>query len=206
MTISLAQRLLAAGFVCILALIGLVVIEGRARAAGREVILRMQPVDPRALLTGHYVQLSFADALEPGEACPPITAPPESPVMLREQQQDWLALRKAGDVHVLAGSYATRAEALKHGEVVARGTARCDPPFTPEPGAEGAQASPGTVFLNLAVDRFFADQQEAEALEKILRDRDQVDRTAAILSVSEDGTVRTKGLVVDGKRVELTWF
>lgn len=206
MTISLAHRLLAAGFVCILALIGLVVIEGRARAAGREVILRMQPVDPRALLTGHYVQLSFADALEPGEACPSIAENDAAAGPFGARAEDWLALRKAGDVHVLAGSYATKAEALKHGEIVARGTARCDPPFTPEPGAEGAQASPGTVFLNLAVDRFFADQQEAEALEKILRDRDQVDRTAAILSVSEDGTVRTKGLVVDGKRVELTWF
>ncbi len=31
-------------------------------------------------------------------------------------------------------------------------------------------------------------------------------RVAAILSVGADGTPRTKGLVVDGKRVELTWF
>lgn len=205
MTISLAHRLLAAGFVCILALIGLVVMEGRARAAGREVIVRMQPVDPRALLTGHYVQLSFADVLDPGEACPPITGNDASFGAFGARAEDWLALRRDGDVHVLAGSYATKAEALKNGEIAARGTARCDPPFTPEPGTEGA-ASPGAVFLNLAVDRYFADQQEAEALEKILRDRDQVDRTAAILSVSEDGTVRTKGVIVDGKRVELTWF
>ncbi|KAF0173555.1 MAG: GDYXXLXY domain-containing protein [Hyphomonadaceae bacterium] len=206
MTISLAHRLLAAGVVCILALIGLVIIEGRARAAGREVIVRMQPVDPRALLTGHYVQLSFADSLAPGEACPPITEREAQFGAFGARSEDWLALRKDGDVHVLAGSYATKGEALKHGEIVVRGFARCDPPFTPEPGTEGATASPGTVFLDLSVDRFYADQQEAEALEKILHDRDQTDRTAAILSVSDDGTVRTKGVIVDGKRVELTWF
>lgn len=206
MTISLAQRLLAAGAVCLLALIGLVVMEGRARAAGKEIILRMQPVDPRALLTGHYVQLSFADTLEPGEACPPpIAEPPASPVFERERRDHWLVLRKDGDVHVLVGGYATRPKSLPYGEVVVRGTARCEPPFTPEPGGDGA-TTPATVFLDLSVDRFFADQDEAEALEKILRDRDNVDRTAAILSVSEDGTVRTKGILIDGKRVELTWF
>jgi len=206
MILSLAQRLLAAGAVCLLALIGLVVMEGRARAGGQEVILRMQPVDPRALLTGHYVQLSFADTLEPGQPCPPIKPelPPSGP--FGKRSEDWLALRKEGDVHVLAGSYATRAEATQHGEIVARGSARCDEPFSPDPGDATSTPVPATVFLDLSVDRFFADQQEAEAMEKILRDRDKVDRTAAILSVSQDGTVRTKGLLIDGKRVELSWF
>jgi hypothetical protein len=207
MTIPLAHRLLAAGFVCLLALIGLVVMEGRARVTGREVILRMQPVDPRALLTGHYVQLSFADTLASGEGCPPIIQLAEGPTGWRYKPgETWLALKRQSDVHVLAGEYATKMEAMKHGEIIARGTARCDPPFTPEPGADGATASPGTVFLNLSVDRFHADQDEAMALEKLLRDRTQTDRIAAILSVSDDGTVRTKGVMIDGKRVELTWF
>jgi GDYXXLXY protein len=209
MTISLAQRLLAAGFACILALIGLVVIEGRARAAGREVILRMQPVDPRALLTGHYVQLSFADVLEPGEACPPLidrsaSVGPSDP---DPYTPSWLALRRDGEVHVLAGEYLAKDEAAQHGEIVVRGAAQCIMQFAPQPrDSEAPPQERNTVILDLAIDRFHADQDEAMALEKILRDREQVDRMAAIVSVGPDGTARTKGIIVDGKRVELTWF
>jgi hypothetical protein len=208
MTFTLAQRLIAAGVVCLVALISLVVVEGRARAAGTEVLLRMQPVDPRSLLTGHYVQLSFADALAPGAACPPMvdqTVPLN--VFRSGETQNWLALKPDGNVHVLAGEYATKAEALTHAPVAARGTARCESMFRPTPGApDGVGEEVSTVILQLPIDRFHADQDEAMALEKILGDRDSVDRIAAIVSVSEDGAVRTKGVVIDGKRVELTWF
>ncbi len=208
MTFSLAKRLIAAGVICLVALIGLVVVEGRARAAGTEVILRMQPVDPRALLTGHYVQLSFADPLDRGEVCPPLLGETVSLNVFRPSDNaKWLALKPEGDVHVLAGEYATKAEALRHATVVARGDARCETMFMPTPGAtDGSGAEVATVVLELPIDRFHADQDEAMALEKILRDRDNVDRIAAIVSVSDDGAVRTKGVVIDGKRVELTWF
>ena len=208
MNFTLAQRLLAAGALCLAALIFLVVTEARARAAGTEVILRMQPVDPRALLTGHYIQLSFADQLEAGEACPPLVAEAVETNFFRSPEDPhWLALKPKGDLHVLAGEYATKAEAMAHGPVVARGSARCDSVFWATPGAtDGGGEERVTVILQLPVDRFHADQDEAEALEKILRDRISLDRLAAILSVSKDGEVRTKGIVVDGKRVELSWF
>lgn len=203
---SIAQRLLAAGAVCLLALVGLVVLEGRARASGVEVILPMQPVDPRGLLTGHYIQLSFADRLEAGRECPPLVD--ENVVFHwsgRGPRDNWLALKREGDVHVLAGEYATRAEAAAHGDVVVRGHARCNTQFWPTRNGDGGEEAM-VVVLTLDVDRFHADQDEAERLEKILRDRDQIDRMAAILSVSPDGAARTKGVLVDGKRVELTWF
>lgn len=207
MTFTLAQRLLAAGALCFLALIGLVVMEARARAAGVELLLPMQPVDPRALLTGHYVQLSFADTLEPGESCPPLVDAQASTTIFRSgEPQYWIALKPKGDVHVLAGEYATKAEALANGPVVARGTARCESMFRPTPEASEGGESAQTVILTLSIDRFHADQDEAEALERILRDGATGDRVAAIVSVGKDGAVRTKGLVVDGERVELTWF
>lgn len=208
MTVTLAQRLIAAGALCLVALIGLVVVEGRARAAGAEVILRMQPVDPRALLTGHYVQLSFADPLEHGETCPPLLDETVSRNIFRSSDASgWLALKPEGDVHVLAGEYATKAEALQHAPVAARGSARCETMFMPLPGAtDGSGEEVATVVMQLPIDRFHADQDEAEALEKILRNRDSVDRIAAIVSVSDDGVARTKGVIIDGKRVELTWF
>lgn len=201
---SIAQRLLAAGAVCLLALVGLVVLEGRARASGVEVILPMQPVDPRGLLTGHYIQLSFAQRLEAGRTCPPLVERAQDD--WRDGPRDnWLALKREGDVHVLAGEYATRAQAAAAGDVVARGRARCSSQFWPSRTGDGGEEAM-VVVLDLPVDRFHADQDEAETLEKILRDREQVERMAAILSVSPDGAVRTKGITVDGKRVELTWF
>ena len=208
MSFTLAQRLIAAGVICLVALIGLVVVEGRARAAGTEVILRMQPVDPRSLLTGHYVQLSFAEQLEPGETCPPLVDKQVSFNVFRSSDaQHWLALKPEGDVHVLAGEYLTKAEALAHAPVAGRGNASCNTTFRPTPGApEGVGDEVATVFLHLSIDRFHADQDEALALEQIINDRTGVDRIGAVVSIADAGVVRTKGVIVDGKRVELTWF
>jgi GDYXXLXY protein len=207
MMVSIAQRLIAAGGVCLVALVGLVILEGRARAAGVEVILPMQPVDPRALLTGHYVQLSFAEVLDAGKPCPALLGDETGFPRGGSQDRGWLALRRDGAVHVLVGAFATQAEAARAGEVVLRGNAHCSTQFVPLPGAtDGAGEERDTVILDLDIDRFHADQDEALALEKILRDRDQADRVAAIVSVSKDGAARTKGVVIDGKRVELTWF
>lgn len=207
MTFTLAQRLLAAGALCLAALIFLVVSEARARAAGTEIILRMQPVDPRALLTGHYIQLSFAEPLDRGEACPPLVADDLSTRTRAPNETRWLALKPDGDLHALAGEYLTKEAALAHAPVVARGSARCDSVFMPLPGAtDGAGEERVTIVLELPVDRFHADQDEAEALEKILRDRAFPGRLAAILSVTPDGAVRTKGIMIDDRRVELSWF
>jgi hypothetical protein len=194
MTITLAQRILAAGAICFTALIALVVIEGRARAAGTEVIVAMQPVDPRALLTGHYVILSFSETIPSDGACPPQSIP--------QFEQGWIALSRNGDRHSVSGVAATRQEAQALGEVLVRGSVICSEPV---PGADGAA---GSVRMQLAVERFHADQDEAVAIEKTLRDtRPGAEaKVFAILSIGADGTPRTKGLIVEGKRVELTWF
>lgn len=193
MTFGLSQRLLAAGALCLLALVSLVVFEARARAAGMEVILDMEPIDPRSLLSGHYVILGFAHTLPEGAACPPI----ENGAFDR-RQQSWVALKRDGERHVVSGAAPTRQKAEALGEIVVRGVATCNEP-TPEIA--------GSVRLMLSVDRYHADQDEAEAIEKAIRDRDADEaRVAAVLSIGTDGTPRTKGLIVDGQRIELSWF
>ncbi len=203
MTFGLPQRLLAAGAVCLVALIALVVIEDRARAAGSEVIVAMEPVDPRSILSGHYVMLGFTEALPAGEACPPLTTNPGD--------DGWIALKRRGDLHTAAASAPTRAEVEGKGEVLVRGWAMCDEPVPAATDPEPAPGAPGRITMHLGVERFHADQDEATAIEKAMRDRPDGDfgeqsRVAAILSIGADGKPRTKGLVVDGKRVELTWF
>ncbi|MDX2233730.1 MAG: GDYXXLXY domain-containing protein, partial [Hyphomonadaceae bacterium] len=85
---GLPQRLIGAGVVCAAALLGLVITEGNARAAGTEVVVAMRPVDPRALLTGHYVLLTFAEAIPPDGACPPQDT--------AFGQDGWIALSRRG--------------------------------------------------------------------------------------------------------------
>ena len=71
MKVRAAPRILAVAAFCAAVLIGFVVNEGIARSSGQEVLLPVEGVDPRDLLSGHYVQLAFNQRLEPGEACPP---------------------------------------------------------------------------------------------------------------------------------------
>ena len=97
----------------------------------------------------------------------------------------------------MAGAALTREAALKIAPVAVRGRAWC----------EGAPAGEeGLVRTALSVDRFHADQDEAEAIERAMRDREGPQRVQAILSVGKDGVPRTRGLIVDGRRIELTWF
>ena len=64
------------------------------------------------------------------------------------------------------------------------------------------------VTLDVGVDRFYADQDEAVALEESLREAGQPGGPAAyaIVSIGQDGRARLKGVEVDGTRADLNWF
>jgi len=179
---SLSLRILAAAGALTIALAGLVVREARARAGGEEVVLAMEAVDPRNLLTGHYVQLSLTERLPAGQACP---ADPAT--------QGWIALRPDGARHRFAGAADTREAAARLGAPVLRGRADC---------------LPDAVTLNLGVDRFHASQTEAEAIEAVLRALRPGDPPVAfaVISAGRDGRARLKAVIVEGRRIELGWL
>lgn len=186
-----AARILAAAVVLALALVALVAREHQAREAGTEVRLAVGLVDPRELLTGHYVQLNYAQPMAAGEACPK-TRPDDR----------WVALAPgAGDVHRAVGAATTREAAAALGPVQVRGQLNC---------LEGDEAGtrPGMLTLHIGADRFHADQQQAEALERRLRQVRPEDPASAfaVVSVGDDGRARLVGLVVDGRRTELSMF
>jgi hypothetical protein len=64
------------------------------------------------------------------------------------------------------------------------------------------------VRLDLGVDRFHINQQDALRIERVLREQrpDQETRAFAIISVGRDGRARLKGLRIDGERFELSWL
>lgn len=189
---GLPVRILAAASVLALGLVGLVVREGMARDGGQEVVLPITGYDPRELLTGHYVRFQFRSEYPPGAPCPPGQGG-----YLRRGNA-WVALTRRGDHHEATGAALSRAGALKLGEIAVRGDLDCL-----------ARGAPETtwVILRLGPERLHADQEQAEAIQKImLTTRDGPATGYAVVSVGADGKARLKGVSAGGRRVELDWF
>lgn len=195
MRFPLPPRILAAGALLAALLVALVMVENNARAAGREVLLPMEAVDPRDLLTGHYVALQLTQRLPTGQACPSRTQP--------YREGGWIGLAAAGDHHRFVTAGASREAVLKGGgELAVRGGVYCS-----RLALEDGEAN--AVTLDIGVDRFHADQDEAQGIEAALRRRRPGDGSPAayaVVSIGQDGRARLKGVVVDGKRTELTWW
>lgn len=191
--------ILAAGVLLALALVALVVREDRARAAGREVILPVQTVDPRELLTGHYAVLNFVQPVVAGEACPAgtsVRAPATD-----QGVNSWIVVARHGETdRVLRVASGERIPRLDAGETAVRGRAWCD-----ESPVWREGETPATILrLDVGVTRFHADQATAEAIETSLRGR--APNAFAVLSVDADGQARLKALTVGARRYDLDWF
>ena len=190
---SLTLRIAAAAAVLVLLLVGVVLRENGARAAGREALLPMEAVDPRDLLTGHYVALRLPQQLALGQPCP------------RErssfEEGGWIGLKPAGGHYRFVGVGGSRQAALAGGaELAVRGGVYCS-------RTAFGNAEADVVTLDIGVDRFHAGQDEAQAIEKALRERRQGEAPAfAVVSVGEDGRARLKGVIVGGERTDLTWW
>ncbi|MDP1616702.1 GDYXXLXY domain-containing protein [Phenylobacterium sp.] len=207
---ALVLRIGLVAALLILALIGLLVREDRARAGGQEVRLTMEAVDPRSLLSGHYAALQLVETLPQGQDCPPDLEAHYG------GDESWVALSPTADGHHrVTGAGASREAALRHGPLAVRGSASCrqafaTPPRDPASGEPPEDDRPRetAVTLDVGVDRFYADQEKAVALEEALREAGQPGGPAAfaIVSIGQDGRARLKGVEVDGTRADLNWF
>jgi uncharacterized membrane-anchored protein len=193
MRLATPPRILIVAALCAVSLIGLVLVEGNARSGGLEARLPMEAVDPRSLLSGHYVQINLTQRLDAGEACP--RGGPES---------KWLALRRDGDIYELAGGAASDDDARQISAVAVRGSFDCSPPVE----IPDAEPAPGWVTLHVGIDRFYVNQTEALRIEQALREQRPGDETRAfaIVSIGRDGRARLVGLMVDGERLDLNWL
>ncbi|MDQ0464185.1 putative membrane-anchored protein [Caulobacter ginsengisoli] len=181
-----------AGLLLAGALTALVVREHQARAGGREVALTIQGVDPRDLLTGHYVAFSLVEPLREAEMCPVTLIGPAA-------RQGWVALSPKGDPkdnHWQAtGRAADRATAARLGVLTVKGSATCLP-------QEGHQ-----IELDIGITRFHASQAQSE---QIARDIPRWNSNGqapayALVSIGQDGHARLTGLLIAGHRIGLDW-
>lgn len=172
------------------ALVWLIVSEHRARAAGTEVMFALEGVDPRSLLSGHYVDLQLRETRD-GKFCKTL---PEEP---GRDTWRWIALRQEGKRAVVVAETASREAALKLAPLAVQGQVGC---------WEGGENT-STVSLNIGIDRFHASQKEAQKIEAALRATNAETPTAfALVSVGSDGRARLLGIEVEGRRIMLDWF
>jgi hypothetical protein len=197
MTFTPALRILIVAAVSILALVGLVVRESLARQSGTEVLLRMEAVDPRAILSGHYVDIRLREVFAPGAACPPGSAVTSPAPRARSH---WIALVKTSGYASVAGVAESRGAAARIAPIVVRGEAQCEVP--------AVKGDPPVVDLDVGVTRFHVNQTEAERIDKLLANRrfGQESPVAAIVSIGQDGRARLNGLMVQGRRIDLALF
>jgi hypothetical protein len=216
-------RIMIVAALCVLGLIGLVVREGYERSrpstpGSRDIEMQMQAVDPRALLSGHYVIVSLQTtfpAFTEGAPCSTFAA--------LGDEESWVALAHIGPEHVVqppadtplryvpVGVTATHEEAQAiarrinaHGPLAVRGTAFCSE-LTEEPG----RARTVSVQTQLrGVERFYAPQAQAERIDALMRERSANDQATifAIVNIGRDGRARLKGLNVNGEIIELNWL
>lgn len=206
-----AIRILIVGALCIAALIGLVVREGAARAAGQEVMLLMEPVDPRSILSGHYVVIDLrtpAPANADHDWCANVS---------RSNNTGWVALapvaapdaaHEAPAAHT-ATRHLTRPADATGQEIAVRGAMICFENFL-----DGSD-TPGLVVQTAlrGVERFHIDQSNALRIERLLTQQGEADCLTsfdgcvfAIVSIGGDGRARLRGLSVDGERLMLDWL
>jgi hypothetical protein len=198
-------RILAVAMLAVVALVALAIWESYARAGGVEVILRMERVDPRALLSGHYVAIDTTEPLTVGQTCPPgsdVSDPAPPPGWSGSGPQLWIALARRGDHFSAVGASSDRAAAARLAPLLVRGRAYCS---TPVPASGDVEGRPGALTLRLGIDRFYANQAEATRISGLVSPAPGADSTgevAAIVSIGRDGRARLKGLLVQGRRVE----
>ncbi|HEY5819346.1 MAG TPA: GDYXXLXY domain-containing protein [Mesorhizobium sp.] len=182
------RRLLLAAMVALLQ-IGFLgwMIMGRAAILrdGREVLLKVEPVDPRDLLRGDYVRLGY----EIGSVPRSLFANPPADISKAAGQPAFVRIAKQSD-----GFW--RAIGATVGEPIATPAA---PDQVDIRGSLTGYEAPGPdaamrLFVDYGIDRFYLPEGEGLAIEK-----DMVVRPFGILAaIAGDGTAQIKGLM-DGE-------
>jgi uncharacterized membrane-anchored protein len=149
-------------------------------ANGKEIRLPVIPVDPRDLIRGYYVILSY----------------PISTVLLDQRDAEgdfriydpvYVSLRKDGDSWSVAGVH----QELPKGEIVLKGRL-----IGADDDVSGCSAPPCRFYrIEYGIEQFFIPEGHGHALEELRNDQ----RVAVDVAVSSGGRAALKRLLVDGE-------
>lgn len=177
-------RLVIAALVVALAQIGFLgwIIAGRAAVLrnGREIVLKVEPVDPRDLLRGDYVRLGYEISNIPARM---ITGVPTG-MLTTEDGPLYVRVRKGEDGywHPVSAAFGARPDAAAGPEEAdVKGTVR-----------EGwSIQGDNTIGVEYGIDRFYLPEGEGLAIEHDMRVRPFGVRVA----LASDGTPQVKALL-----------
>ena len=142
---------------------------------GREIVAPIEPVDPRSLFRGDYVDLNFNFSR---------TLPASHPEDLNRRVAVYVTLELLPDGTLRATDVGYRHPGpLPPEKVVIRGTT---------PGDDTWRRT-----VRFGIEKYFVPEGRGLELEKLARDR----KLAAVLAIDKGGRAAIKGLVIDGKRV-----
>ena len=162
------------------------VLLASAARAGAPIVTPVEGFDPRALLTGHYAQLRFPfstfEALPASETSG-----------LRPGEPVWARLEETLVGWRIAGLSPVRTGQGLEAKGVLENT------YT-DPDTQTAGGS-----IRFGVERYYAQQAEAEALEARLRETDAAP-VEVELRLAADGQLHIRALIVDGETRPLTWW
>ena len=176
------------------------------RETGTEIVLPMEPVDPRDLLLGYYVTIRTpAHDLDTRELEGPETGwavGDRIHVTLRQGEDGWRpagAFQQRPEDGVFLQGRVARARTISDMREVE--PEPDDPPWrTVREPVAGTQRQALDVHYNL--ERYYAGADTARALEDMRRE----DRLRLIVSVGDNGSAVIKGLEIDGEARYETLF
>ena len=158
------------------------IIQGRAAILrdGREVLLKVEPVDPRDLLRGDYVRLGY----EIGSLPVALLVDPPAGDASTESGDVYVRLRKQDDGYwraVSASLYHPQETPPQPGEVDLRGTV-----------ASGWSLDPAaTLSVDYGMERYYLPEGEGKAIERDMRVRP----FGILAAVGQDGAAQIKALM-----------
>jgi len=165
-----------------LGVLGLMILDRhQLKATGTRIRLECQPVDPRSLLSGDYVILTYQISSFDQDELQRLLKGPED---FKKGREIWIALEKnqATGFHEPTGIAGDRSE-LKNAALVLRGRIR--------------QAWSGHLEVLYGLEQYFVPQNEGKELEKNrLRD------TSVEVAVNDDGDSAVVAIFVGGTEVK----
>ena len=151
---------------------------------GQEITLAAEGFDPRSLLSGHYAQVQYEISR--------FELPEEKDEGVLSDYDRWTPLW----VEIVKG---TEGWSVKQVQAASPAAASDDGVWV-----RARSRGRSVIRLQYGIERIYAQQAEAEALEDLLRSNEDV--VEVIASLGTDNRLRLKGLVVNGQRKDFTWW
>jgi uncharacterized membrane-anchored protein len=156
-------------------------------SSGREVVLQVEPVDPRDFFRGDYVTLDYLGLTQ-------VVLPPGHEAASLKQGNDiYIALRVGSDGRATVASlHSTLAAARAASPAVIHGKLQWA--FVRSP--DNPRGDHVAMRVRYGIEAYFVPTDEARALEAARNAR----RIEMLIALSDDGEAAIKGLILDGKR------